>query len=412
MKTIFLLVIFMILCAGTYAQQSYNITFPHTDKLVFGTITVPPGDGPFPAIIINHGTGVNDRDLTIPMVGDIIPCLYPDLLNEILKPYKELAEALVDSGYAVLRYDKIEFTYPPVTLGAITFEKLWLPVESAIDYLKTRDDVDTNKIILIGHSEGSSIIPFIAKNRNDVRALISIAGPRTPLDSLIDYQLAVIADSCNGDPVEAETDGQQILDYFHIIRTNTWSSNTPALFGVPANAWYDYVLATDPVAENYNEANLPTLFIGLGKDLNVPPSELIRLQNDVTISNDFWTIPDVVHFMVPYNDPHVSIALSDTIVYWLREHEITTGINQMEQSKSTISISPNPFTETLEIHSQNGNIRKVHLQIYDIHGRKVLNERNSPVPVSIQLPSLSPGMYLCVIREKDGTVFNAKVMKM
>jgi hypothetical protein len=78
-----------------------------------------------------------------------------------LRPYKQLSEALVDSGFAVLRYDKLEYTYTPAQLGTITFHKLWLPVESAINYVKTRTDVDTNCITLLGHSEGSLLIPIL-----------------------------------------------------------------------------------------------------------------------------------------------------------------------------------------------------------------------------------------------------------
>src|SRR5204863_8574539 len=127
-----------------------------------------------------------------------------------------------------------------------------------------RADVDTNNIILIGHSEGSSLIPFIARGRSDIKALISIAGARTPFDSLLAYQLVNIAQSCGGSVAQAQAQANQVLSYFNIISSNTWNGSTPALFGVPASAWYDYVRATDSVAANYNIDNLPTLFTGMG----------------------------------------------------------------------------------------------------------------------------------------------------
>lgn len=353
-RTVVSICIWGILFNTIAAQQSYDITFTHADKTVYGTFATPDGPGPFPTIIINPGSGANDRDGTLLMFGGNIACLYPDLVLQTLKPYRDMSDALVDSGYAVLRYDKLEFTYP-TNLGTITFHKLWLPVESAIGYVKTREDVDTNRIILIGHSEGSTLIPIIAKDRNDIKALISIAGPRSPLDSLLAYQLVHIARTCEGDTNLAKTQAAQILAYFNTIRTNTWNAGTPPFAGVQASVWYDYVTATDPVTENYNTVGLPSLFLGLGLDINVPLSELERLQQDITITDDFWSIPDLIHFMTPADDPHVSEILTDTIIYWLRQQGLATSVqNARPGADFNISVTPNPFSENLTctIHSE------------------------------------------------------------
>jgi dienelactone hydrolase len=213
------IVLFVFCTILSQAQQAEEINFTHAGKTVYGTFSKPSSSGVFPTIIINSGSGANDRNGTLAMVGANVECLYPGLLNDTLRPYKDLSDALVDSGFAVLRFDKIEYTYTtPTTLGAITFEKLWLPVESAIDYVKTRSDVDTTNIILIGHSEGSSLIPFIARERNDVKALISLAGPRTPLDSVLAYQLIEIATQCGGNVPQTQAQVDQILAYFTTIR--------------------------------------------------------------------------------------------------------------------------------------------------------------------------------------------------
>src|SRR5688572_23834560 len=299
-----------------HAQQSQNITFTHAGKTVYGTFASPNGSGPFPTIIINPGSGANDRNGTLQMGGPNAACLYPNLLNTTLRPYRDLSDAMVAAGYAVLRYDKIEYTYTTAqSLGPITFQKIWLPVESAIDYVKTRSDVDANRIILIGHSEGSSLIPYIAKKRNDVKALISIAGPRTPLDSLIAYQLVHFTQLCNGNVAAAQAQANDVLSYFSTIRNNTWNASTPAFGGVPASEMAKYTKVTDSVALNYNEANLPTLFTGLQLDLNVPIKELSRFQKDTHVGADFYQIPNAIHYMTPNNVPKISKVLTDTIIY-------------------------------------------------------------------------------------------------
>lgn len=374
------------------AQPSYPITFTHDGKTVFGTFTSPDGSGRFPTVIIAPGSGANDRDGTLELSGGNVACLYPDLNGETLKPYKELAEALVDSGFAVLRYDKLEFTYP-TSLGPITFHKLWLPVESAIEYVKTRADVDTNRLILIGHSEGSSLIPYIAKARTDIKALISIAGARTPFDSILAHQLVEFERICDGDTVLAQSQANQILDYFSNVRTGNCNF-LPPLFGVSACVWEDYFDATDPVAENYNLNNLPTLFIGLGLDINVPPAELVRFENEVTITDDFWRIPDLNHFMTPNTDPHVSAILTDTIVYWLRASNLISGIGKAAKMNELLRIYPNPFHESVTL-SFPEDLHPVSLSIYNVYGQLMSAPDLAGVKgmATIDLGFLSSGMY-------------------
>ena len=402
----FLLFFLPVICL---AQQSYPITFQHDGKTVYGTFTTPDGSGKFPAIIINPGSGANDRDGTIQMIGGNVLCLYPDLVGETLTPYKDLSDALVDSGYAVLRYDKLEFTYP-TTLAPITFHKLWLPVESAIAYVKTRTDVDTNRIILIGHSEGSSLIPFIAENRTDIKALISIAGPRTPFDSIYAYQIVEIAQTCNGDTVQAQNTADDILNYFLNVRAGLCGA-LPPLFGVPACVWREYVKATDSVALRYNRNDLPTLFIGLGLDFNVPPAELIRFQNDVYITDDFWSIPDLNHFMTPNDDPHVSMTLTDTIIYWLRQNNFATSISNEVPMENYIQVYPNPFQSEVLINVD-GDFRNASCSVYNIYGHMVSYKEYIDLnySASIDLSSLTGGMYFIELNV-DGNRIIKKIIK-
>jgi dienelactone hydrolase len=413
MKKVTLLACLLLLGCAVEAQQSYNITFQHDGKTVYGTFATPAGNGRFPTIIITPGSGPNDRNGTIPMVGGNAACLYPGLLNDTLKPYKELSDALVDSGYAVLRYDKLEYTYP-TSIGTITFHKLWLPVESAIDYIKTRNDVDTNQIILIGHSEGSSTIPYIAKGRSDVKALISIAGSRTPFDSILAYQLVNIAQTCGGDVPTAQTQASQILSYYNTIRTNTWNISTPPIFGVPASVWYDYVRATDSVAINYNIDNLPTLFLGMGLDINVPPAELIRFQNEVTITNDFWSIPGLVHYMTPNNDPHVSEALTDTIVYWLRQHHFTTAIKDAHLESAPVNISPNPFTDHVFVNLEKKHAGDVAIRVWNSVGQPVYFKQEMKTAgksiMQIDLKEMPAGIYFIEL-SFDGVTTTKRIAK-
>lgn len=414
MKNILLPLFALFIIFSVKAQQSENITFMHEGKTIYGSFSSPETTGPFSTIIINAGTGANDRDGTIVMEGANAACLFPGLLNQTLKPYMQLSDAMVEAGYAVLTYDKIEYTYTTASgLGAITFEKLWLPVNSAIDYVKTRSDVDTTNIILIGHSEGSTLIPYIAKNRNDVKALVSIAGPRAPLDSLLAYQLVNIAEVCNGDVPYWQGQANQILGYFDLIRSNNWNSATPSILGVPASAWSLYMNVADSVSINYNLANLPTLFTGLGDDLNVPPAELTRLENEVTITDDFWNIPELNHYMTPATNPNVSLVLTDTIIYWLGQRIWPTGINSPDREEFSFEVYPNPFSNEFVITGKNFDSGKRDVVVRNVVGQEIIRKQlnaGEDLELAFSANSWASGVYFVSIISENQQI-TQKVVK-
>ena len=398
------IVILILFTRQSNAQVAHEIQFMHDGKIVYGTFTTPSIAGSFPTIIIAPGSGPNDRNGTTTLADSTSACLYPGLYNETLQPYKQLTEALVNAGFAVLAYDKLEYTYTPSQLGTITFYKLWLPVESAIEYIKTRSDVDTNCISLIGHSEGSSLIPYIARGRSDIKALISIAGPRTPLDSILAYQIVNIAHTCDDDTVDAQFDADQILEYFNLVRINHGLALPPA-FGVPARIWYDYLLATEAVSDNYNLNDLPTLFIGLEDDINVPLSELQRFQDEITITEDFYIIPGLNHFMTPADDPNVSKVLTDTIVHWLQQQCMMTSISDENISESAINIFPNPFIHDVNISYLQAHKTEVRYKVMDVTGKIVFDKTEDYITDGsihvLKLNALQNGIYILDV-EIDG----------
>jgi dienelactone hydrolase len=113
-----------------------------------GTVTVPKGKGPFPAVVLVHGSGPNDRDETI----------------GANKPFKDLAEGLSSKGVVVLRYDKRTLVYGRQYAGKdITFdEELIDDAVAAVTLLKARTDVDAARVYVVGHSLGALFAPAVA----------------------------------------------------------------------------------------------------------------------------------------------------------------------------------------------------------------------------------------------------------
>lgn len=146
-----------------YPYIEENITFLSLNGIfkLGGTLTLPEGGGPFPAVIMVSGSGSQNRD------------------EEIFghKPFKVLADHLTRNGVAVLRYDDRgvgESGGNPLSATSADFAE---DARAAILFLKYRAEIDNQRIGIIGHSEGGLIAFMLASQYDDIAFIISLAGP-------------------------------------------------------------------------------------------------------------------------------------------------------------------------------------------------------------------------------------------
>jgi dienelactone hydrolase len=233
-----------------------------------GTLTLPKGQGPFPAVVLVHGSGPQDRDETIG----------PN------KPFRDLAHGLASRGIAVLRYEKRTKAFP-TQMAAI---KNTLTVkEEVIDdslaaaaLLRENSQIDANEIFVLGHSLGGYIVPRIGKLDSKIAGFIIMAGSARPLEDVVLEQFTYFF-SLDGVITDAEkTSLEQLKSQVAKAKDPRLSPETPAAdlpLGVPAAYLLD--LRGYQPAESAKELKRPVLIMQGGRDYQVTDADFQLWKN-------------------------------------------------------------------------------------------------------------------------------------
>jgi pimeloyl-ACP methyl ester carboxylesterase len=165
-----------------YAAE--QVTWPLDDTTMAATLTLPEGDGPFPAVLFVAGSGPTDRDWNSPLL--------PGRNGSAAL----LADALTRDGYATLRYDK-RFTGPysqqnmAALQGKISFQSHVDELASAIDYLAAQPDINPSQLYVLANSEGT----LHALNYQTADPVVPFAGmiltgaPGRPMTEVLHQQI-------------------------------------------------------------------------------------------------------------------------------------------------------------------------------------------------------------------------------
>lgn len=179
---------------GPFAYKQEEVFFDNKSAHVTlsGTLTVPQGSGPWPAVVLIAGMGPQDRDCT--MMGH--------------KLFLVLADYLTQRGIAVLRFDKRGIGKSTGTFStSLTSQDFAYDVEAAVGYLKMRVDIEGHKIGLLGESEGAIIAPMVGAHSNNVAFLVLLAGAAlTDVESVVkQIALQIRADGASEEIIIEDT---------------------------------------------------------------------------------------------------------------------------------------------------------------------------------------------------------------
>ena len=254
-----------------------------------GTLTMPKGEGPFPAVVLVHGSGPEDRDETIG----------PN------KPFKDIAWGLASRGVAVLRYDKR--TYDKRTKAKLvkTADKLTVKEEviddalAAVSLTHDLQRIDHKRIYVLGHSLGGTLIPRIGTADPKIAGLIVMAGSARPFEDVLLEQIMYIA-SLKGtltadDKKELEKVKQQIAT---IKALKPSSKDSSPLLGAPPSYWLD--LRGYVPAEMAKSLKQPMLIMQGSRDYQVTEADFKIWKDALSSRTDvtFKLYPDLNHLFM------------------------------------------------------------------------------------------------------------------
>jgi dienelactone hydrolase len=228
------------------------------DTALPGTLTLPDGEGPFPAVVLVHGSGPQDRDET----------------SGPNKPFRDLASGLAERDIASLRYDKRSYARPEDLVasgdGLTVRQEVIEDARHALELLRGRDEIDGTRLYLIGHSLGGTVLPRIAAAEPRPAGMIVMAGMTLPLHEKIAVQGRFLA-SLDGGVSAAEREQLDSIerDVESLSAALDGSGPDPAglILGVPVGYHRDLAEHDPPVEAA--ELGLPVLVLQGGRDFQV-----------------------------------------------------------------------------------------------------------------------------------------------
>jgi fermentation-respiration switch protein FrsA (DUF1100 family) len=251
----------------TYINKAAGVTLA-------ATLTIPPGKGPFPAVLLIAGSGPHDRD--------------ESLLGH--KPFLVLSDYLTRKGIVVLRADKRGVGKSTGNYDTATTADFASDAEAGVAWLKTRSEVDPHKIGLVGHSEGGTIAPMAAVADPAVAFIVMMAGSGVPGDQIIVEQGRLIAMADGESKEKADEDAEKERETLAAVETEKSPAALKRLLGVKLAAegapdaqidaqvktltspWIRFFLTYDP-AVSLRKLTIPVLALNGSLDLQVPPAQ-------------------------------------------------------------------------------------------------------------------------------------------
>jgi alpha/beta superfamily hydrolase len=301
-----------------YPYYTEEVSFKNKDKsLIKGTLSLPSKEGRFPAVILITGSGPQNRD------------------EEIMghKPFLVIADFLTKNGIAVLRYDDRGVGESEGDFSKATTLEFAEDAKNAVMYLKTRKEIDLQKIGLIGHSEGGIAASMVAANTKDVSFIVLLASTGIKGAKVLLQQQELMANAAGISKEEIEKSKEINSKIFELIINSKddkklkldlekelrdsvgklstdikdkeiQNNNISIQVNQLTTPWMKYFLSFDP-STVLEKVNCRVLALNGEKDLQVAPKEnLSAIQNALNKGGNKATVilfPNLNHLFQDSN---------------------------------------------------------------------------------------------------------------
>jgi uncharacterized protein len=301
--------------AGTYRETAVVIG---DEWKLPGTLTLPRGDGPFPCVVLVHGSGPHDGDETIG----------PN------KPFRDLAWGLASQGVAVLRYQKRTHAHGPryaALKGATMKDEVLDDALAAVALVRKQKGIDSGRVFVVGHSLGAYLAPRIATLDPKIAGIVLLAGNSRPLEDLILEQFTYLY-SLNDPTLEKDKEAlagvkKKVARVKAAKLTEAPASELP--LGIPASYWV-WMRAYDPAA-TAAKLRRPILVLQGERDYQVTAADVEGWKKALADRKDakFVTYPRLNHLFMDGKGKakpdeymkagHVAREVIDEIARWVKK---------------------------------------------------------------------------------------------
>ncbi len=273
-----------------YLSEEVSFRGGEENVMLSGTLTMPKEPGPHPVVVLITGSGPQDRN--------------EELMNH--KPFLVLADYLTRNGIGVLRYDDRGFGQSTGDFGSATSLDFAEDALAAVTFLKSRSEVDSEQIGLVGHSEGGLVAPVASVRSDDIAFIVLLAGPGVSGRDILVQQTRAIAESTGMNGEEMENDLRISQGLFDLMVEHNGDESMKDILrdyleenieddevqGVPkeqfinnqvqqlSTPWFQYFLVHEP-ANYLKEVKCPVLAVNGEKDIQVIPANLTDIEEAV-----------------------------------------------------------------------------------------------------------------------------------
>ena len=290
-----------------------SVTIPVAGFNLAATVTRPKTSPPAaPAVVLVSSSASGDRDgfgFGVPFFG-------------------QLAGALADAGFLVVRFDRRGFGQSGGRSESATLSDYAEDIRAIVRWLGERKDVDRNRIALVGHGDGGWVSLLAAtRERRRIAAVATLATPGSAGGEVLLEQQQEALDRLNLPPAEREQRIALQKQIHAAVATGKGWENVPKAMRTEADtAWLQSLLAFDP-AKVVSEVRQPLLIVHGEVDRHVPVAHADRLATLARGKNgppavDVVIVRGVDHLLLPGGDGDATLLRERTV-----SADVTTAVS-------------------------------------------------------------------------------------